>query len=212
MINQLKEKKVKRASDIETKFIKWAKPVLSYFVSDIFNRRLSEGVYPDSLKVAEVIPSFKKEDRDKTTNYRSILLLSQFNKVFEKLLYTRIYSYVMRFDLLSDRQFGFRKNSSTMLAINKIYDELLSNIDQGVYSCCIFLDLSKAFDTVNHKILLQNLENFFGFRGTSLKLIENYLTDRYQYTKIGEARSSLRKVDCGVPQGSSLGPLLFLLT
>ena len=113
--------------------------------------------------------------------------------------------------MLSDRQFGFRKNSSTVLAINKIYDKLLSNIDQGLYSCCIFLDLSKAFDTVNLKILLKKLENSFGFRGTSLKLIENYLTDPYQYTKIGEARSSLRKVDCEVPQGSSLDSLLFLL-
>ena len=170
LINQLKEKKAKRASDIETKFIKYANPVLSYFVSDIFNHRLTEGVYPDSLKVAEVIPIFKKADRDKTTNYRPILLLSQFNKVFEKLLYTRIYSYLMRFDMLSDRQFGFRKNSSTMLAINKIYDELLSNIDEGLYSCCIFLDLSKAFDTVNHKILFKKLKNSFGFRGTSPKI------------------------------------------
>ena len=126
------------------------------------------------------------------------------------LLYTRIYSYLMRFDLLSYRQSGFKKNFSTMLAIKKIYDEFLSNINQGLYSCCIFLDLSKAFDTVHHKILLQKLENFFGFRGTSLKLIENYSADRYQYSKIGEARSSLRKVDCGVPQGSSLAPLLFL--
>ena len=113
--------------------------------------------------------------------------------------------------MLSDRQFGFKKNSSTMLAINKIYDELLSNIDQGLYSCCIFRDVSKAFDTVNHQIPLKKLENFFGFRGTSLKLIENYLTDGYQYTEISEAWSSLRKVDCGVPQGSSLGTLLFLL-
>ena len=95
LINQLKEK-VKRASDIETKFIKYANPVLPYFVSDIFNRCLTEGVYPDSLKVAEVIPIFKKGDRNKTTNYRPISLLSQFNKVFEKLLYTRIYSYLMR--------------------------------------------------------------------------------------------------------------------
>ena len=125
----IKRKKAKRASDIETKFIKYANPVLLYFVSDIFNRCVTEGVYPDSLKVSEVIPIFKKGDRDKTTNFRPISLLSQFNKVFEKLLYTRIYSYLMRFDLLSDRQFGFRKNSSTMLAINKIYDELLSNID-----------------------------------------------------------------------------------
>ena len=93
LINQLKEKKAKRASDIETKFIKYANRVVSYFVSDIFNRCLTEGVYPGLLKVAEVIPIFKKGDRDKTTNYRPISLLSQLNKVFEKLLYTRITAY-----------------------------------------------------------------------------------------------------------------------
>ena len=161
--------------------------------------------------MAEVIPIFKKGDHDKTSNYRPISLLSQFNKIFEKLLYSRIYSYLVRHNTLSDCQFGFRKKCSTIFAINKIYNDLLNNIDQNVYTCCIFLDLSKAFDTVNHSILLQKLEKKIGFRGSALNLMESYLTNRYQYTKIGDSKSSQRQSDCGVPQGSSLGPLLLLL-
>ena len=119
-IAKFKIKKATRTSDIETKFIKYANPVISKFVSDLFNFCLKEGVYTDSLKVAEVIPIFKIGEQDKTTSYRPISLLSQFSKIFEKLLYSRIYSYLVRYDLLSDCQFGFRKNSSTNFAINKI--------------------------------------------------------------------------------------------
>ena len=172
---------------------------------------MSEGTYPDLHKIFEVVPIFKKGDRNKMTNYRPISLLSQFNKVFEKLLYTRIYSYLTGFNLLSDNQFGFRKNCSPTLAINKLYDDLLTAIDQGLYSCGIFLDLSKAFDSVNHDILLQKLENFFGIRGKSQEILKSYLTDRCQYTRVGNAKSSNQKIDCGVPQGSTLGPLLFLI-
>ena len=138
-------------------FIKYATPVISKCLSDIFNVCLSEGTYPDLLKIAEVVPIFKKEECNKMTNYRPISLLSQFNKIFENLLYTLIYSYLTKFNLLSDHQFGFRKNCSPTLAINKLYDEILTSIDQGLYSCGIFLDLSKAFDSVNRDILLQKL-------------------------------------------------------
>ena len=113
-------------------------------MSDLFNFCLKEGVYPDSLKVAEVIPIFKKDEQDKTTNYRPISLLSQFNKIFKKLLYSRIYSNLVRYDLLSDCEFGFGKNSSTNFAINKIYIEISSNIDQSLYTCCVFLDFSRG--------------------------------------------------------------------
>jgi len=105
------------------------------FLSDIFNRCLSEGLYPDALKIAEMIPIFKKGDRDKTANYRLISLLSQFNKIYEKLIYARIYSYLIKFNLLHDHQFGFRKNSFTTLAINNLYDDLSTNTDKGLYSC-----------------------------------------------------------------------------
>ena len=186
-------------------------PIISFFLSELFNLCLSTGTYPDLMKVAEVIPIFKKGQKDKLTNYRPISLLSQFNKIFEKLLHSRIYSYPSKFNLFSERQFGFRKNNSTSLAICNIYDELLNNVDEGKYSCCIFLDLSKAFDSVQHDILLCKLEKLYGFRGNALELMKSYLTNRVQYTKIGNSKSKQLKIDCGVPQGSSLDPLLFML-
>ena len=97
------------------------------------------------------------------------------------------------------------------MAICNIYDELLNNVDEGNYSCCIFLDLSKVFDSVQHDILLCKLEKLNGFRGNALELLKSFLTNRVQYTKIGNSKSKPLKVDCGVPQGSSLGPLLFIL-
>ena len=177
----------------------------------MFNLCLRTGTHPDLMKVAEVIPIFKKGQKDTLTNYRPISLLSQFNKIFEKLLHSRIYSYLSKFNLFSKKQFGFRKNYSTSLAICNIYDELLNNVDEGKYSCCIFLDLSKAFDSVQHDVLLCKLEKLYGFRGNALELMKSYLTNRVQYTKIGNSKSKLLKIDCGVPQGSSLGPLLFML-
>ena len=177
----------------------------------MFNVCLSEGTYPDLLKIAKVVPIFKKGECNKMTNYRPISLLSQFNKIFEKLLYTYIYSHLTRFNMISDHQFGFRKNCSPTLAINKSYDELLTSIDQGLYSCGIFLDLSKVFDSANHDILLQKLENFFGISGNSQEILKSYLTNRRQYTKVGNAKSLNQKINSGVPQGSTLGPLLFIM-
>ena len=122
-----------------------------------------------------------------------ISLLSQFNKIFEKLLHSRIYSYLSKFKLFSERQFGFRKNYSTSLAMCNIYDELLNNVDEGRYSCCIFLDLSKAFDSVQQDILLCKLEKLYGFRGNALELMKSYQTNRLQYTKIGNSKSKQLK-------------------
>ena len=211
LIILIKSHKARRAIDTEFRFIKLANPVIAYFLSEMFNLSLTTGIYPDAMNVAEVIPIFKKGDRDKSTNYRSISLLSQFNKIFKKMLHSRIYSFVTKFNLLSEKQFGFRTNFSTNLAACSVYDEIVNELDQNLYNCGIFLDLSKAFDTVNHNILVNKLENHFGFRGRTLELMKSYLTNRFQYTKIGNSKSKLLPIECGVPQGSSLGPLLFTL-
>ena len=118
---------------------------------------------------------------------------------------------MIRYKLLSEYQFGFKQNSSTALAISKIYDKILNNIDQEMYTFCIFLDLKKAFDTVDHYLLLQKLEITYGVRGFALDIMKSYLTNRQQYTKIGNEHSKKQNINCGVPQGSSLGPLLFIL-
>ena len=138
-------------------------------------------------------------------------LLSQLNKIFEKLLFSRIYAYLVKYDFLNDCQSGFRKNSFSNFAINKICNKIRSNTDQSWYTCCVFLNLSKAFDTVNYSILLQKFEKMFGFRGSALSFIENYLTNCYQYRKIGNSKSKKQMIDCGLPQGSSFGPVFFTL-
>ena len=110
-----------------------------------------------------------------------------------------MYSHLIRYNLPSDQQFGFRKNSSTTLAISKLYEELLTNIDHWLYACSVFLDLSKAFDTVNHAILLEILDRHFGVRGKGLDILKSYLFNRYQFTKIGNIKSTKRKISYGVP-------------
>ena len=163
------------------------------------------------MKIAKVIPIFKKGDRKEASNYRPISILSQFDKILEKLIYSRIINFIEKNDLLCENQFGFRKNSSTIFAINSIYDKFINNIDQNLYTCCLFLDLSRAFDTVDHDILLDKLYRNFGIRGKPLDLLTSYLKNRYQYTNVRKFMSSYTKVSYGVSQGSCLGPLLFLL-
>ena len=184
IIDQLKNKKAVRNNDVNTKFLKHSREIIAPIISDLFNVCIINGTLPNCLKIAEVIPVFKKGDKANPTNYRPISLLSQFDKIMEKMIFTRLHSHLEKKKLLYKKQFGFRPNSSTNFAINSIHDKLVKNIDDELYSCCIFLDLSKAFDTVNHEILLWKLSNYFGIRGESLNLFKSYLSNRYQYTNI----------------------------
>ena len=136
-------------------------------------------IFPDILKIANVTPLHKKESKLNFLNYRPISLLSVFSKIYEKLIYTRIYSYLVKNKLICNKQFGFRSNYSTNRALLSITERIKELVDSGYYVCGIFVDLEKAFDTVNHKILCEKL-NYDGLRGNVNKLIQ-YLSNRKQY-------------------------------
>ena len=137
-------------------------------------------------------------------------ILSIFAQIFEKLVCKQLTSYVEKYDILHQYQFGFRKGRWTEQAIVEITDILKQAIDNNLFTCGVFLDFAKAFDTVNHSILLNKLEKY-GIRGVPLRWFTSYLTNRQQYVSIDGTESSKQTIKCGIPQGSSLGPLLFLL-
>ena len=209
-INHLQNKNSSGHDDFSTKFVKISSPLLIPALTLIFNLSIRTGVYPSNLKIAKVIPIFKKGDPSSVNNYRPISILSTINKIFEKILYTRIINYINKSNLLYKYQYGFRKNHSTEHALTEIVDQIRFSIDDKKMTCGIFIDLSKAFDTVNHQILLGKLEHY-GIAGKALDLIKSYLNERKQYVQIDKSKSQTRTVSCGVPQGSVLGPLFFLL-
>ena len=196
--------------EFSSKFIKLSLPILVPALEKIFNLALNSGVYPDELKIAKVIPIFKKGSPNSINNYRPISILSSINKIFEKILYSRLISYIDQFKLLYKYQFGFRKNHSTEQSLIEFVDQIRSAMDNQHMTCGIFIDLSKAFDTVDHQILISKLEHY-GIRGSALELFKSYLTNRNQYVQIDKFKSQTLPINCGVPQGSVLGPLLFLL-
>ena len=144
------------------------------------------------------------------TNYRSISLLPLFGKLFEKVIAKRLSDFLDENEILTSRQFGFRKSHNTEFAAVNLYDHFLSQMDKNESTCAIFLDLAKAFDSVNHQIILAKLYKY-NIRGPALRLLESYLHNRWQYVKLNDIKSEMRLIDIGIPQGSILGPLLFLL-
>ena len=213
LANQIKTLNSKKSSGHDgftAKFLKISSSIVLEPLCYIFNLSMNTGSYPDELKIAKCIPIFKKGRKTDPSNYRPISILSIINKLYEKLLYKRLYKYFTKFNILYDYQYGFRQKHSTTQALIEITDYLKNAIDKKKYICGIFLDLTKAFDTVNHTILLDKLHNY-GIRGRAHKLLKSYLTNRNQYVAIGNIQSSKQAIKCGVPQGSVLGPLLFLV-
>ena len=198
------------ADNISMQIVKDSRVILSQPLTYLFNLSLNSGVVPDAMKIAKVIPLFKKGDKKLPSNYRPISLLSVFSKLLEKLVHKRVYNFLDRHQLLYKFQFGFRKNHSTSLALLEIIDSCYSNLDKNNFVLGIFLDLQKAFDCVDHKILLDKL-HYYGIRGSLHSWFENYLSNRSQFTVVGNTASISSKISCGVPQGSVLGPLLFLI-
>ena len=189
--------------------LKILKPFFSFWLSKLVNLCFDIGTFPDILKIAKVTPLHKKDSKLNFLNYRPISLLSVFSKIYEKLLFTRIYSYLNINKLIYNKQFGFRSNYSTNHAILSITEHIKAFVDTGHYVCGIFVDLEKAFDTVNHKILCEKL-NYYGLRGNVNKLIQSYLANRRQYVSINGFNSEIKNIYCGVPQGSSLLFLIYI--
>ena len=193
-----------------TRILKIAKTVISTPLMEITNNSILQGTFPEKLKLAKVVPVYKSDDATDPNNYRPISLLSIFNRIFEKLVYKRLKSFLEVNDVFYKSQYGFREKHSTQHAILDIVNKIQSNMDKGMYSCGIFIDLKKAFDTVNHTLLLKKLYHY-GVRGIVNDWFSSYLDGRSQVTQIGEYTSEKAINPCGVPQGSVLGPLLFLV-
>jgi len=209
-IDSLEDKRTPDMSGISTSIIKKIKHSITTPLLHIFSLSLSTGKVPCKLKTAKIVPIFKSGNCLDIANYRPISLLSSFSKILEKLVHKRLYSYLDTNNLITSQQFGFRPNHSTSHPMTLLLNKLTSALNNKKHSIVIFCDLKKAFDTCNHSLLLKKLHSL-GVRGVELGWFEDYLTNRKQFVSINDFNSTLQTILTGVPQGSILGPLLFLI-
>ncbi len=210
IIDKLAPKTSSGFDGISTKLLKTVKEALLKPITLIINQMLFTGIFPDKLKIAKVTPIFKKDEETLFNNYRPISLLPSISKIFEKVIFKQLYDYFRDKNLFYSAQYGFREGHSTDLAALELVDRITTDMDKMNTPISIFLDLSKAFDTLNHKILLEKL-SYYGIKGTAHKLMTSYITDRKQFVEIDDVKSDTQALTTGVPQGSILGPLLFLI-
>lgn len=220
IVKGLKNKRSCGLDDIPMQVIKHSFEYIGEPLVYILNLMIETGVFPDDLKKAKIKPLFKKGSKSNINDYRPIALLSNFSKIFEKVIYNRLLEFLTKYNLLNENQFGFQKKRSTTLAIYKILGKIWDSLNNKIPCVGLFLDMSRAFDCVKYKILLHFLENL-GVRGLALDLLKSYLQNREQVTVIDffdkakktfkEVLSEPKEVILGLPQGSILGPLLFLI-
>ena len=203
-----KLKKNGRIDDLSKRFLVLCIDHVSPYISTLFNLCVNQGTFPDIFKLAKITPVFKKGKRDLVTNYRPISVLSNLSKLFESVIHSRVQTFFENTNLLSNNQFGYRKNLNTELALFNLISKIIPAVDNRKYAACIFLDYSSCFDTISRGILFQKLERY-GINGTCLELLRSYLTDRNQTVLYNNFRSTILNQELGVVQGSKLGPGLY---
>jgi len=210
IIKELKSKASSGHDGISTILLKEASDVLTDCITLIINQCINTGIFPNQLKIAKVLPLYKKDNEMLLTNYRPISLLPAISKVLERIMFNQLYDFFQNNNLFYASQYGFRKKHSTEMAALELVDRIIHEIDTGNIPIAFFIDLSKAFDTLDHTILQHKLE-YYGIRNLALKLLSNYLDNRQQFVEIEGKKSEQNRIITGVPQGSILGPLLFII-
>ena len=168
-------------------------------MSIIINQSIESGHVPVTMKLAKVVPIYKSKDKQMLNNYRPISLLPIFSKILEKVIHHRLFNFLNINNILFASQYGFRKNHSTVNAVTELVSHVIKAMNIKENTISVFLDLSKAFDTVNNNILLRKLE-FYGIRDIALQWFKHYLTGRKQYVMYNNTKSSMQYITCGVPQ------------
>ena len=210
VLKKVKASKAPGLDKISSKLLKAAGDSIIESLMYLFNLLLNTGIFPDDMKLAKVTPIYKSGERTNCGNYRPISIISVVAKILEKTIYNQIFDFLKQNSILVNQQSGFRPLHSTETTLLHSANQCLINMDKGLINGFLFIDLKKAFDTVDHKILISKLE-LYGIRGTALHLFQSYLSERKQICKLKNTMSEVANVTCGVPQGSNLGPLLFLL-
>ena len=210
IINNLDAKKATGHDGISVKLLKTCNEFIVPHLTIMLNNCISKSIFPDVLKIARINPIFKSGDSSVLSNYRPISILPVLSKVLERLLHKQLYNYFVHNNIFYINQSGFRIGFSTQYSLHNVFENIYANINNGLYTGVIALDLKKAFDTVNFEILLDKLK-FYGLDNNSLRFMSSYLSNRKQYVNIDGCKSSEEVINTGVPQGSILGPLLFII-
>ena len=196
--------------EISTSIFKRCSLIFAVPIAELLRFSLEAGVFPTCLKEASITPIYKSGKRTDMNNYRPIAILPLLSKIFEKIVHNRLNNFFAKFNIISPNQYGFQKRKGTSDALSNLTEYVYKNLNANKHVVSLFIDLKKAYDTVQHDILLDKLE-CYGIRGTMLEWFGSYLRDRKNYVRIGKANSSIASTNIGVPQGSVLGSLLFTI-